>query len=305
MGDLVNLFSWSMSRAEKFRTCPRAYYFHYYGSWGGWERGADPQVRELWLLKKLTSRQAWAGTAVHDAIAWALARAKDTGRIPDVEQTVARMHARMRQEFQESRSGAWRFRRALGLLEHAYDEAVDANTWRENWEHARRCLENFYEAPVKDEILSVPSDQWFPIDSLDTFDLDGVKVYVAPDFAYRDAGGRVHILDWKTGRQKAADRDQVRGYVLFAQDKWQVGPGDAIAELHYLAIPEAVRVDVSDEALEAFRDEVGVSVTEMQSRLLDAEKNLAEASAFEPSASPTVCGRCNFRGACDAAESVA
>lgn len=30
-----NEFSWSKSRMDKFNACKRAYYFHYYGSWGG------------------------------------------------------------------------------------------------------------------------------------------------------------------------------------------------------------------------------------------------------------------------------
>ena len=34
-GDIKKEFSWSYSRAAKYRQCPRAYYYHYYASWEG------------------------------------------------------------------------------------------------------------------------------------------------------------------------------------------------------------------------------------------------------------------------------
>ncbi|HEY6105359.1 MAG TPA: PD-(D/E)XK nuclease family protein, partial [Anaeromyxobacteraceae bacterium] len=37
MPELANEFSWSKSRHDKFQDCRRAYFYAYYGSWGGWE----------------------------------------------------------------------------------------------------------------------------------------------------------------------------------------------------------------------------------------------------------------------------
>jgi hypothetical protein len=65
---LTNDFSWSKSRHEKFQDCRRAYFLHYYGSWGGWEDGAHPELRQLWVLKKLANRFHWAGGVVHAVI---------------------------------------------------------------------------------------------------------------------------------------------------------------------------------------------------------------------------------------------
>ena len=68
MGDLVNEFSWSRSRDHTFQECRRKYFYHYYGAWGGWDASAPPEVRRLYVLKQLASRQQWAGRTVHDAI---------------------------------------------------------------------------------------------------------------------------------------------------------------------------------------------------------------------------------------------
>jgi hypothetical protein len=36
MTELKNEFSWSKTRDEVFKTCPRQYWFSYYGYWNGW-----------------------------------------------------------------------------------------------------------------------------------------------------------------------------------------------------------------------------------------------------------------------------
>jgi len=72
--DLTNDFSWSRSRDNVFSECKRRYFYHYYGAWGGWEAGATEEVRRLYVLKQLASRQMWAGRVVHDAIEMALAQ---------------------------------------------------------------------------------------------------------------------------------------------------------------------------------------------------------------------------------------
>lgn len=298
MADLVNEFSWSMSRAAKLGECPRAYYYHYYASWGGWERGADPEVHELWILKKLTGRKAWAGSEVHDTIAWALGRVRSGGELPSADEAASRMHRRMQDGFRASREGLYRRRKALGLVEHEYDEDLPDEAWADNWSHAKRCLEAFYGGEALEEILSVDVSRWFPIDALDTFQFEGVKIFVAPDFAFEDDAGKTRILDWKTGRPREKDRSQVRGYVLFAMDRWGTEPGDAVAELHYLGLGEVDRVDVTKGALESFKDEMRASIAAMRSGLEDPAGNVAEKAAFPPVSEQRACGRCNFRRVC-------
>ena len=52
---LVNEFSWSHSRDRLFSECQLKYYYHYYGSWGGWEKNASERIRKLYVLKNLTN----------------------------------------------------------------------------------------------------------------------------------------------------------------------------------------------------------------------------------------------------------
>ncbi len=66
---LTNDFSWSKSRHEKLAGGKGAYYFQYYRSGGGWESTAAPEVRELYLLKKLGNRYSWAGSIGRSRVA--------------------------------------------------------------------------------------------------------------------------------------------------------------------------------------------------------------------------------------------
>ena len=204
MAELQNEFSWSKSRHEKFRECPRAYFFAYYGCWGGWEAPAASQVRELYVLKKLSSRWQWAGSLVHDALKRALSRAKGAGELPPLEQVLERTRAKARAEWAGSREKSyWReASRIVGLVEHEYGEAGrrtrtgSGSTSRSSRARSARSGR----APVLEEIRRTPRERWLTVDELDSWTFEGTKIWVAVDFAYRDGDGRVHVLDWKTGQ---------------------------------------------------------------------------------------------------------
>jgi hypothetical protein len=119
MPDLANVFSWSRSRAAMFDECRRRYYYHYYGSWGGWDPTASPDVRRLYVLKQLTGRQGWAGRTVHAAVELVL-RALHAGQVLSETRLIEDTVRRMREEWRFSRRGGYRERpkEAVALFEH-------------------------------------------------------------------------------------------------------------------------------------------------------------------------------------------
>ena len=110
MNQIRNEFSWSKSRDEVFQTCPRQYYFNYYGYWGGWEKGAPDRIRQIYILKNLTNRYMWAGGKVHDCI-------KHT--LMNLQRGIGILDERRQDEDQDSRSGRRRLWHALGQLRTA------------------------------------------------------------------------------------------------------------------------------------------------------------------------------------------
>jgi len=52
MNQIKNEFSWSKNRDEIFGTCPRQYWFTYYGFWNGWLKDG------LWANLSLNGKYA-------------------------------------------------------------------------------------------------------------------------------------------------------------------------------------------------------------------------------------------------------
>ena len=284
MKELQNEFSWSKSRHEKFAECPRAYWFHYYGSWGGWNVASGPGTRELYVLKNLSSRWQWAGSVVHEAIRHMLSRSRFTGDRKSLDRLLEETRRRSRTQFAASREkGYWRDpKRIPGLVEHEYAEPVGPEEWKRVWDELiEGSLVSFYGSQTFDRIRAIPASRWLTVDELDSWSFEGTKVWVAIDFAYRDEDERVHVLDWKTGKERGADHMQVAQYALYAQRKWQVAPESVVGGLVYLG-SGADRVDVAVDApaLEAAQARMRESIAGMKERLDDPLRNAASRERF-------------------------
>jgi hypothetical protein len=306
MPDLANEFSWSKSRHEKFKDCRRAYFLAYYGSWGGWGAPAGSEVRELYVLKKLSSRWQWAGSIVHGAVKQVLERARATGGLVPLERVLERTRARARAEWAGSREKAyWReASRIVGLVEHEYAEVVPDADWKRLYEQVvEGSLRAFYGSAVLEEIRATPRADWLTVDQLDSWSFEGTKVWLAVDFAYRGRDGRVHLLDWKTGKERGVDHVQVGTYALYAREKWGVSPDGVVGGLVYLVgngVPGGERVDVAADpaTLEACRAEMRASIAAMKAALADPERNVARPDAFPLLEDRGGCRRCPFRRPC-------
>lgn len=55
MKSINNKFSWSIFRHSMFLRCKREYFYHYYGSWNGWDTTADERTILLNRLKNIQS----------------------------------------------------------------------------------------------------------------------------------------------------------------------------------------------------------------------------------------------------------
>ncbi len=218
MTRLVNSFSYSHSRGELFRECPRRYWFARYGGWGGWERTADPVTREIYRLTKLSNRYLWTGHHVHDRVEGLIARIAEKVPLPPEKEERTALLETLRREYAHSkkdrsghnppRKGFW------GLLEHeGRDFAIPDADWKPLVERAGEALGGFYRSWVLSELFSAD-----PVEILDrdaelrtlTLDVDGreVPVYMKIDLAYRLPDGTVRVVDWKTGRPGPPDEHE-------------------------------------------------------------------------------------------------
>ncbi len=295
MAELKNDFSWSSSRVETYLRCPRQYWFHYYGSWGGWDRSADPRTRTLYVLKNLDTRQSWIGSTVHNCVRWVLDTLRTKGEAPSEEQTLALLGRRLNKDFTESGEGLYweNPKQHAGLLEHEYEEREIADEqWQAVMSKALACVSTFYASEVFRQLQAVPADQWLQLEDLASFELDGIKVWVQLDCAYREGDGVV-IYDWKTGKaDQHATREQLAGYILYAAQRWNVPVERVVAREFNLAHGTLHESRLDPDQLAAVRAAVAQSAAEL--RALHG----APEEQFPFTEVETRCARCNFTRLC-------
>jgi hypothetical protein len=297
-----NTFSWSFSRSRTFADCPRKYWYHYYGSWGGWDPDAPAEARELYRLKNLTGLHLIAGDVVHRAIERAL-QDWARGREPDAEQVVAWCKGEMQKGMKESQAELWREapKRYVRLFEHHYGPPPTRETLKRIAHKVGTSVRNFFTSRSFALIRETDPDDWLPMETLDSFPFEGTKVFAVPDFAARHDGA-VLILDWKTGRPDPRNKDQVVLYALFAAAKWDADPGAVSgAPVYLLEGGDFQPTKVTPEDRERVASFMRESIASMKARLDDADANVASKERFE--ATPGhACRSCNYRGVCPDAQ---
>lgn len=300
MPDLVNEFSWSRSRDGAFQECRRRYFYHYYGAWGGWEATATEEVRRLYVLKQLASRQQWAGRAVHDAVELALHGMRD-GRAVPVEPFIADVIERMRGEWRSSKAGRYRDNpKTVALFEHEYRVELAPEAWRAMSQNVATCLRNFFRLPLLGEIRATTPEHWSIEHWSKVFDFEGTQIWVAPDFGFWTGEGRLGLVDWKTGGAAGHDGAafQLGCYALYARELLGVEPAQVDLYEVNLREPLVTAHRWDPERLEAVKEQLRLSIRAMKAYLSDPAANVAVITDFERTEDLRICKWCNFRAVC-------
>ena len=296
-----NDFSWSKSRDEMFRACLRRYYFHYYGSWGGWNPDGPPRTRQLYILKNLQTRAMWAGDRVHRAIHAALTELRAAGQPPDAALATEQLLKDLRADFRDSLARRYRQtpRKACGLFEHEYELDIADEQWKDIADHAVHCLQTFFASEIFASLCALPPDAWLEMEELASFTLDGIKVYVQLDFAQRTGNG-VKIFDWKTSRSAEPSAEvQLACYALYATGKWQIPPEQVRTIEFNLAGGLATQHALDANTLDVMKDYIRDSADEMSFLLEDPATNRPQPEeSFEFTEDEAHCRRCNFLKIC-------
>ena len=298
MAELVNEFSWSRTRDGVFQDCRRRYYLHYYGAWGGWDADADPLTRRLYVLKQLGTRQMWAGKLVHEAVERSLLALRDGHALSEaslIDDTVRQM----REEWKASRAGVYRESpKRPGLFEHEYRVPIKAGEWQALRDHVVRCLRAFHRLPLVADIKRTRVDRFILIEDIGSFEFEGTRVFLAPDFGYWSDADRLQLVDWKTGGGGDGASLQLGGYALYAHQVLGVDlPRVDLLEVN-LREGRVTAHPWDEVSLDRVREHIRLSIRSMKAYLKDAARNLAEEANFEKTEDLRICRWCNFRAVC-------
>ena len=281
-----------------FETCNRQYYYHYYGSWGGWNRTADARTRLLYQLKKMTTVPMLVGTVVHQTISRVL-EALQTGREMPVDAAVEQTFRLFKQGWQASKHGRWQQApsKCVNLFEHYYNQPLTDTELREWQARMERAVRTFYAADYYRTFQSLPPAAWLSREALEAFPFDGHTIWVTLDLAVRQ-NGNIYIYDWKTGKERKADETQLAVYALYATQKWHAPLQDLVLQDIYLQKGNRKIVEIDPDAIDQTGTEIRESIQTMQTHLDNPLENTASEAHFSMTDNRNACDRCPFKSVC-------
>lgn len=296
VAELKNELVWSHSRAKTFDWCRRAYWYTYYGSWGGWEPGAPEALRRIWLQKKLTSVPAWVGLLVH-GMAELLLRRAINGYTVEEEKAADYAVNLANQQILDSQLQRGYPGKSTRFAEHYYGQEV---AWDSLVDEIERQVRGLFGNRIFRRLLTVP-DRILEVEELRRFPVGDAEVYVSLDVLVEDGAGGGVILDWKTG-EAHQDEDiaaQLGVYGLYCSGQRRIAEDRLVAMHVNLRHGTETRHPVGAAEVAQARLTIARSITEMRSLLRDPLQNLVLEDDFPvlPEGDAR-CGTCRFRRSC-------
>ncbi|MFK5955612.1 MAG: PD-(D/E)XK nuclease family protein [Planctomycetota bacterium] len=290
--------SWSASRAKEFERCRRENWYGRYASWGWWTEKPLGEKYDIMVHKCLTSLPAYAGDCMHRAIErWF--QLKQGGTTMSTKELYEEAVELFREGWRQSASDDWKARpnKSTHLLEHHYEVPIPKERTEAARELLERCANYFMHAPELAPVREAHPDNWRSLETMDTYQFLGTKIYAVPDFAYAE-GDVVHIWDWKTGKPRDADIFQLHTYALYACEKWSVDPENIVLYAAYLGEEQVQQIPVDLNRLSHAQDEMSASLREMMDIHYDPDVDDLIIENWPASPEARKCGWCRFRGLC-------
>lgn len=297
MAVLKSELTWSFSRNRLFGDCRRAYFYHYYASWGGWDKFAPELARKAYMLRSIQSVDAWIGDIVHEIIKWVL-ESRTRAELITYEQATLKAKGLLLKTWEQSRAKLWQDspKHNLNLFEHYYNRDSSREVLGAKLEKVLTSLKNFYSCGLLESLQSLSKEDFLSVDELDTFDFQGVKVFAVPDFALRSNG--YSLYDWKTGKPSENDLMQLSCYVLYAMAKWNAS-ADAIKIIPvYLADTSVSLVPKAPKPLDEVRNYIQKGIEDMRACLSNEAENKADIVNFPRTEEAWRCRNCKFQEIC-------
>lgn len=298
--------SWSRSRHEKLRVCARRYYWHYYASWGGWDRDADPASRRAYLLKQLTSLRPELGSSLHRRAFEVGFKVAQGLEAPSLEELLRRTRDELNRvvlSSRDRRSFVRRPRERAFLRSVWYREGLDEGEVA----RVRERLEPTHRALRDHELWAAVRDGSHAAERMDDpdviadprFEVDGVPVYAEPDLLLRrEADGVPVVVDWKSGEAHPDDDVQLALQALAVRA--ETGDERFVGRAEYLADDRSLVVELGPAELEAARERVRSSLEEMLELSEDPEHNVAGGKErFALTENRAACRWCDFYELCE------
>lgn len=312
-------FAWSPSRWDVFRSCPLAYYYSYYLAWDGWDIDSEPARREAYLCKNLTSLSFIFNNAFRDEMT-RIARAVQSGAYAaepekfSPEEVEKSIRARLNRAYAGRKNfRAWlddpkRFPLIMECVYQGWGNPMeDSIEWikeKLSFVHGYTDFKTFSDlvslskSGNGDKVIEAGES---PFKSgLDTFLLDGVKVFSGVDLVYQKDGKTVAV-NWRTGDDRESYMAASRAVALYLNLHYGIPSSDMVVRNEFLISGESAEYNPGKHSIDDAKKRIAKQAAVMAEfvKSSDTKENipLSEDAFCEAARNPD-CSWCRYRGIC-------
>lgn len=269
----------------------------------------DTDRREVHVLKQLQHLSAWQGAVVHQILATDFVAALQIGRAIDWSRLIENAQALARRQFAFSAAGRYRqqglTKTAAGddfcaLFEHEYGIALPPDALPSALDAIAGCLR--FLAGQADFLSLLRAGSRHASEQHLHFEVAGATVAAMPDLVFTQPGGKLVIVDWKTGASDTSDYTrQLLIYALAVTrgGRWAGVPPENISLYEVnLTKGQIHQHPVDEQRLLDTDDFIYRSLFEREALVGDGHFADLDFTVLDVADEPATCAHCNFRPLC-------
>ena len=279
-------FSWSLSREGLLNLCPRAYFYHYYGSTGGFEEFSD--VEKLYQLKKIQSLDLWVNSVCSEVLHDFFYENSDNFNIYKMAKRYFNQGVRSI-SLREWRDDPQK----LNLFESYYG-LVEVNELIEDAEKLlSESIENLLDSGLLDYLKEVPFLDRKNLSPPIFTHIGKIKVWCSPVLVWQE-DGLVKFLTLNNGKSNKANYTAAL-HKIYAFNNLRVKPERVVTLNFDLMTGESTAISDEEINLNELIERVKNSTEEMFSLLSDHNSAIEE----NFSKNEKSCKKCKFQKYCN------
>lgn len=296
-------FSWSNSRHKTFLECVRKYYHQYYESHNGWLYESPEENKAAYRLKNIKNIPILLGDEIHKVIDRQLKNFLNGKELFNEQDMISHVRQSLNKAYLDSTRNRqfWSHKpKRFQMLHEIYygnglspDEIAGAKTKLE------MCVKNFFTSKTYQDILTKVEMHVLHSEDFQTFEVNGVDVFVVLDFVYKDVSQEKWIVvDWKTGKESEDDRKQLAFYALFLSKVHNIPIEDIVLRNEYLLSGKSQEYKLTESEIDSSQQLMNDSIYHMLNYLDDPAKNKPLSIEYFEMNQSKRCDKCNFKEKC-------
>ena len=298
---------WSISSHNCFERCQRQYFFSQIMAYHNAKK--DPERREAYLLKQLSSLSAWRGKLVHLALEKYFVPSLQNKALITCEELTQKTNAIAHRQLEFSRQRKYRREGTtkskagdafLALKVHESDVDRDEEHIELVFAEIEQCYKNLYNNHKLIHFLTERAD-WYQTEFRLSFKFNNVTIVGQPDLLVGYGSKKICIIDWKTGRSKTDYSKQLYLYGLsvFKSKNWFNYRLESLLLVEVNLLQNTLVKRTIDESIQLQMENfIASSIARLETVTGDRKYDLNLLKNYAYTDNPAFCKYCNFQQIC-------